>query len=50
MAMLDGIATGRDAYVSDGTQHVLGREATPFEDRARAEVSAETVFHARKFE
>lgn len=29
MAMLDGIARGDDAYISDGVQQTLGRPATP---------------------
>jgi uncharacterized protein YbjT (DUF2867 family) len=43
MAMLDAIAAGRDAYVSAGTQHVLGRDSTPLEQWARVEVTAACV-------
>ena len=35
MAMLDGIAAGRDAYLSDGVERVLGRPATGFEQWAQ---------------
>ncbi|WP_136706224.1 NAD(P)H-binding protein [Agromyces sp. H66] len=37
MAMLGGIRSGEDAYVSDGVQRVLGRQATPFEAWVRRE-------------
>ena len=37
MAMLGGISNGEDAYLSDGTERVLGRPATSFEDWARRE-------------
>ena len=37
MAMLGGIRTGHDAYVSDGVQRVLGRPATSFTEWARRE-------------
>jgi uncharacterized protein YbjT (DUF2867 family) len=37
MAMLGGIRSGDDAYVSDGVNRVLGRPATSFEDWARRE-------------
>ena len=40
MAMLGGIRSGRDAYVSDGVERVLGRSATSFEDWARREAGA----------
>jgi uncharacterized protein YbjT (DUF2867 family) len=40
MAMLDGIAAGRDAYLSDGVERVLGRPATAFEQWAQEEVAA----------
>jgi uncharacterized protein YbjT (DUF2867 family) len=39
MAMLDGIASGRDAYLSDGAQRVLGREATTFQSWAENEAA-----------
>ncbi|KAA0079864.1 hypothetical protein CIW52_27500 [Mycolicibacterium sp. P9-64] len=39
MAMLDGIADGRDSYVSDGTQRALGRSANTFQRWARAEAA-----------
>lgn len=38
MAMLRGIRSGADAYVSDGVPHVLGRPATGFGEWARREV------------
>ncbi|HTL40762.1 MAG TPA: NAD(P)H-binding protein [Pseudolysinimonas sp.] len=38
MAMLRGIASGADAYVSTDIEAVLGRPATPFEEWARREV------------
>jgi hypothetical protein len=31
MAMLDGIADGRDSYLSDDTQRILGRSANTFQ-------------------
>ena len=37
MAMLGGIRTGDDAYLSDGVQRVLGRPATSFAEWARRE-------------
>jgi uncharacterized protein YbjT (DUF2867 family) len=37
LAMLEGIRTGADAYISDGVQHVLGRPATSFEAWAARE-------------
>jgi uncharacterized protein YbjT (DUF2867 family) len=37
MAMLGGIRTGDDAYVSDGVRRVLGRPATSFADWATRE-------------
>lgn len=40
MAMLDGIAAGRDGYLSDGVEQVLGRPATSFERWAHEEVAA----------
>lgn len=40
MAMLGGIRTGDDAYLSDGVQRVLGRPATSFADWARREAGA----------
>lgn len=39
MAMLGGIRTGADAYVSDGVERVLGRAATSFETWARREAT-----------
>jgi hypothetical protein len=41
--MLDGIAQGRDEYVSDGTPRVLGRPATSFEQWAAREVTVTTA-------
>ncbi|MFR0357398.1 NAD(P)H-binding protein [Streptomyces sediminimaris] len=38
MAMLEGIRTGADAYVSDGVEQVLGRPATAFAAWAADEV------------
>lgn len=38
MAMLEGIRTGADAYVSDGVERVLGRPATAFATWAAREV------------
>ena len=38
MAMLRGIRSGADAYLSDGVQRVLGRPATSFHAWARREV------------
>ncbi|MFJ3421893.1 NAD(P)H-binding protein [Streptomyces sp. NPDC086082] len=38
LAMLEAIRTGADAYISDGVQQVLGREATRFSDWAAREV------------
>lgn len=38
MAMLEGIRTGADAYVSDGVEQILGRPATPFTAWAAREV------------
>jgi uncharacterized protein YbjT (DUF2867 family) len=43
MAMLDGIRHGRDAYISDGVQRVLGRPAASFADWATREATALTV-------
>jgi uncharacterized protein YbjT (DUF2867 family) len=40
MAMLDGIARGADAYLSDGVPRVLGRPATDFVTWAAREVAA----------
>jgi uncharacterized protein YbjT (DUF2867 family) len=40
MAMLGGIRSGADAYLSDGVQAVLGRPATSFREWARREVPA----------
>ncbi len=40
MAMLDGIRTGADAYVSSGVQEVLGRRATDFESWAHREAGS----------
>jgi uncharacterized protein YbjT (DUF2867 family) len=40
MAMLGGIRSGADAYLSDGVQAILGRPATSFQDWARREVPA----------
>lgn len=40
MAMLGGIRTGDDAYLSDGVQRVLGRPATSFAEWARREAGA----------
>lgn len=40
MAMLGGIRSGSDAYVSSGTQRVLGRPATSFDEWAEREVPA----------
>jgi uncharacterized protein YbjT (DUF2867 family) len=40
MAMLGGIRTGDDAYLSDGVQRVLGRPATSFAEWARREGGA----------
>lgn len=40
MAMLAGIRSGDDAYLSDGVQQVLGRPATSFTDWAAREVHA----------
>jgi hypothetical protein len=40
MAMLDGIARGADAYVSDGVPRVLGRPATDFATWASREAAA----------
>jgi len=39
MAMLNGIRSGADAYVSDGISEVLGRPATSFGDWARREAA-----------
>lgn len=39
MAMLRGIRSGDDAYVSDGVPRVLGRPATSFAEWARREVA-----------
>ncbi|KRE22481.1 NAD(P)H-binding protein [Agromyces sp. Soil535] len=41
MAMLDGIAGGRDEYLSDGVDRVLGRGATTFERWAQEELAPE---------
>ncbi|MFJ8061872.1 NAD(P)H-binding protein [Streptomyces sp. NPDC096142] len=38
MAMLEGIRTGADAYLSQGVEEVLGRPATAFADWAAREV------------
>ena len=43
MAMLDAIADGRDAYISDGTRLVLGRDAASFQEWAEADA----VGHSR---
>jgi uncharacterized protein YbjT (DUF2867 family) len=40
MAMLGGIRSGRDAYLSDGVQRVLGRPATSFSAWADREAAA----------
>ncbi|WP_431221545.1 hypothetical protein [Leifsonia xyli] len=40
MAMLRGIASGSDAYLSSDVEAVLGRPATSFEEWARREVGA----------
>lgn len=40
MAMLDGIADGRDSYLSDGTQRILGRSANTFQRWAQAAATA----------
>ena len=42
MAMLRGIASGADAYLSSDVEAVLGRSATSFEEWARREVRAAT--------
>jgi len=42
MAMLGGIRSGADAYLSDGVQTVLGRPATGFRDWAQREVPTST--------
>jgi uncharacterized protein YbjT (DUF2867 family) len=39
MAMLDGIASGRDARVSDGVDQILGRKATTFDQWAHREAA-----------
>jgi uncharacterized protein YbjT (DUF2867 family) len=36
MAMLDGIARGDDAYISDGVRATLGRDATPLREALNA--------------
>ena len=38
MAMLDGIARGDDAYISDGVPRVLGRPATPLHEASPTRV------------
>jgi uncharacterized protein YbjT (DUF2867 family) len=40
MAMLDGIRSGADAYLSDGVERVLGRPATSFTDWMAREIPA----------
>jgi uncharacterized protein YbjT (DUF2867 family) len=40
MAMLRGIRTGADAYLSDGVPEVLDRRATPFHEWAAREVAS----------
>ncbi|WP_285114211.1 NAD(P)H-binding protein [Leifsonia sp. fls2-241-R2A-40a] len=47
MAMLRGIASGADEYLSADVETVLGRPATPFEDWARREVPAATWASSR---
>ena len=40
MAMLGGIRDGKDAYISDGVQRILGRPATSFADWAAREAGS----------